>query len=110
LRTPAGTECRYYYEDFHRGRQQRECRLILANRDSLDWQPDICAACAVPAILRANGSPHLRLHLGVRKQLRLFTRLDVRASCAVHGREIDNPYLGCPDCAAELLGGHDATG
>ena len=41
---------------------------------------------------------------------RLFTRLDVRASCAVHGREIDNPYLGCPDCAAELLGGHDATG
>lgn len=103
MRTPAGTECRYYYEDFHRGREQQECRLILANRASLPWKPTYCAKCPVPAILRANGSAHLRLELTVRKRFGLFTSLDVRAHCARHAADIADPYRGCDACASELL-------
>ncbi len=25
---PAGQECRFYYQDFHRGRSEQECRLV----------------------------------------------------------------------------------
>ena len=28
MRTPAGTECPYYYADYYRGRSKQECRLI----------------------------------------------------------------------------------
>jgi hypothetical protein len=101
MRTPAGTECRYYYEDFHRGRATRECRLILASRHSLAWQPGLCARCAVPAVLRANGSGDLRLELTVRKRLLLWTRLDLGAYCVRHSLVIEDPYRGCPVCTAD---------
>ncbi|MFN2115962.1 MAG: hypothetical protein ACK2T6_09605 [Anaerolineae bacterium] len=102
MRTPAGTECKYYYEDFHRGREKQECRLIQANRRSLPWEPGLCAKCPVPEILRANGSPNLRLELTVRKKLGLFTAMDVEAHCSEHGRRIDDPIRGCAECALEL--------
>ena len=31
MRTPANTECPYYYEDFYRGRSTQECRLVGRN-------------------------------------------------------------------------------
>jgi hypothetical protein len=104
MRTPAGTECRFYYEDFHRGRATQECRLILHNRRSLPWAPDMCAKCPVPEILRANGSPDLRLELTARKRFGLFRTLDVTAHCLRHGCEIDNPIRGCRSCADDLPG------
>lgn len=104
MRTPAGTDCRYYYEDFNRGRQTQECRLIKANPRSLPWAPGLCAKCRVPEILRANGSPDLRLELTVRKTLGLFTRLSVEAYCARHGQAIADPMRGCQACASELGG------
>jgi hypothetical protein len=102
MRTPAGTQCHYYYEDFHRGREQQECRLIRANRRSLPWEPGLCSKCPVPEILRANGSPDMRLELTVKKKLGLFISMDVEAHCVRHGRRIENPILGCAECAAEL--------
>src|SRR5688572_8219728 len=30
MRTPAGKECDFYYEDFHRGRELQECRIQKA--------------------------------------------------------------------------------
>jgi hypothetical protein len=104
MRTPAGTECRHYYQDFHRGRELQECRLILGNRESVPWRPELCAQCQVPAVLRANGSPDLRLRLTVRKRLGLFTRLELEARCTAHDRIIEDPYVGCPECAHELPG------
>jgi hypothetical protein len=101
MRTPAGSECRYYYEDFHRGRQTQECRLVKANRQSLPWTPDLCAKCPVPAILRANGSPDLRLEATVRKRFGLLRRLDVGAYCLRHASEVEDPIRGCAACVAE---------
>jgi hypothetical protein len=101
LRTPAGTECRYYYEDFHRGRQTQECRLIERTRrsgDSLPWTPDLCEKCNVPAIIRANGSKDLRLKLSVQKRFGLFKSLKLVVRCAAHDEIIADPMRGCARC------------
>ena len=101
MRTPAGVECRYYYEDFNRGRQQQECRLIAQNRRSLPWTPDLCAKCPVPAVLRANGSPDLRLELTVTKRFGWLKGLKLEAYCLKHVVDVRDPLVGCPLCAAE---------
>ncbi len=61
MRTPAGTECPFYYEDFHRGREHQECRLIERTPDGGKYTPDLCARCRVPRILQANACEHMVL-------------------------------------------------
>jgi hypothetical protein len=100
MRTPAGTQCRHYYEDFNRGRQTQECRLIKRNPASLPWRPEDCAKCSVPDILRANGSPDLRVELTIEKRFGFFRRLSTEAYCLAHVRGVDDPRKGCPDCQA----------
>lgn len=102
MRTPAGTDCRYYYEDFHRGRETQECRLVKGNPRSPTWSPDMCERCPVPEILRANGSPNMRLELVERRRFGLFKRLEVEAYCLKHAREIEDPIVGCDACNAEM--------
>jgi hypothetical protein len=102
MRTPAGEECRYYYEDFNRGREIQRCRLIETNRRSLPWQPSDCARCEVPAILRANGSPDLRLEATIIKRFGFLRRVKVEAYCLEHIAAVDDPYRGCEQCRAEL--------
>ncbi len=109
MRTPAGTDCRFYYEDFHRGRQTQECRLILRNRRSLPWAPDLCAKCPVPEILRANGSPDLRLEATVHKRFGLLRTLSVEAYCLRHVIEVEDAIRGCPQCADEVGGARSET-
>lgn len=104
MRTPAGNECRHYYEDFNRGRQTQECRLIKQNPGSLPWTPGLCAKCSVPEVLRANGSPELQLALTVKKRFGLLTAMDLQARCRKHGIAVPDPIRGCPACAAESGG------
>lgn len=104
MRTPAGTECDYYYEDFNRGRSIQECR-IPKNENSAHWKPEYCAKCQVPGILRANASPDLILELNIKQTLLGFGRkLEVRAWCRRHEVDIEDPYIGCPICAEERPG------
>lgn len=105
MRTPAGKECRFYYRDFHRGRNVQECRLVKENPDSLRWRPSDCANCPIPDILQANASRFLELKLTIRPRLLgLGRRNDVKASCLRHHIEIENPYVGCPKCNEERPG------
>lgn len=105
MRTPAGKECRYYYQDFHRGRNIQECRLIKDNPESRRWQPQDCAKCPVPDILNANSSKDLQLTLTVKTApLGLFRRLEVTAHCLRHNIPIEDSYTGCPKCNAERPG------
>ena len=76
--TPAGKECRFYYQDYFRGRSEQECRLIKANPRSPKWRPKDCATCPVPDILIAN--------------------------CSLHLIDVEKPEAGCPKCAAERPG------
>jgi hypothetical protein len=105
MRTPAGTECAHYYEDFNRGRAIQICRLAQANPESMAWEPRDCSNCPVPAILRANGSPHLELKLTIKRGfLGLGRKLEVSAFCSKHLIEVEEPKVGCPQCSAERPG------
>jgi hypothetical protein len=98
MRTPAGTECKYYYEDFHR-RNYQECRLIARNPDSLSWTPDLCSQCAVPRILQANLCPHMLLKATVVRRLLVQRRVVVEAFCEAKQVNVTEPMVGCGHCA-----------
>ena len=102
---PAGQECRFYYQDFHRGRSEQECRLIESNPESADWRESDCSICAAPEILRANNSPDLVLQAMVKKGILGMNRhVKVTASCSRHLIEVPKPHVGCPKCAKEKPG------
>lgn len=104
MKTPAGQECKFYYADFHRGRNRQECRLLQGAPHSPAWRPSDCAQCQVPQILGHNASPYLELtgkvKLGV---LGLRRRMEVSARCSKHNLPLKDPHIGCPMCAAEQL-------
>jgi len=103
--TPAGRECRFYYQDYHRGHSEEECRLIRNNPRSADWQPKDCFNCPVPDILKANSSPDLVLEATVKKGvLGMGRRVVVKAFCSKHLIDVDRPEIGCPRCALEKPG------
>ncbi len=110
MRTPFGQECKYYYADFHRGRDQQTCRLVEANPASEAWQPDLCRDCPVPGILRANACEHLILTGRVVKGFLGFGRkMLIEAHCRKTDRPVSEPHIGCGEChandhLAELFG------
>jgi hypothetical protein len=108
--TPAGDECRFYYEDFHRGRSTQECRLIGRNPESEPWEPSLCGTCPVPGILKANASPHLALEGKVVRRFFFLKRVEVYAVCSKHLIELEDPYVGCPLCRAEAPGAEAILG
>ena len=102
MKTPAGRECHYYYEDFHRGRNRQECRLLLHATRQAAWRPTDCARCPVPDILWANASPDLHLTATVNTGfLGIGRHVSVTAICKKHERIIEDPYVGCHQCARE---------
>lgn len=103
--TPAGKECRFYYQNFHRGRSEQECRLIDANPRSDDWRPQDCSNCPVPGILLANSSPDLVLEGVIKSGMLGFNRrVEVTAFCSKHLIDVPEPHVGCPQCAREKPG------
>ncbi|MEL6525666.1 MAG: hypothetical protein AAFQ07_08145 [Chloroflexota bacterium] len=98
MRTPAGKECKHYYEDFHRGRNVQECRLIKQNPDSKRWQPNDCEKCPVPDILLANADPDMALTLTITSGFLGFGRnFEVTAKSLRDGTPIEDPYVGKVD-------------
>ncbi|MCP5097363.1 MAG: hypothetical protein GY943_17600 [Chloroflexi bacterium] len=105
MRTPAGKECRFYYQNFHRGHSDQECRLIMANSRSPEWRVHDCSNCPVPDILLANSSPDLVLEGTVKSGLLGFNRrVEVTAFCSKHLIDVPTPHVGCPQCALEKPG------
>lgn len=103
--TPAGTVCRYYYADYFRGRERRECRLIGQNPKSEPWRPELCQGCPVPGILRANACPNLVLEAEVVKRLFGLRRdVVVDAVCSKYLVEVPEPHVGCGHCHEERPG------
>ncbi|MCA0453135.1 MAG: hypothetical protein LCI00_04085 [Chloroflexi bacterium] len=105
MRTPAGKDCQHYHEDFHRGKNVQECRLVKDNPASLRWKPSDCKNCPIPEILNANASQYLELELTIKpKLLGLGRQNEVKASCLKHRISISDPYVGCPKCNEERPG------
>ena len=105
MRTPAGKECKFYHEDFHRGRNIQECRLAKGNPESMPWKPVDCSHCPIPDMLAANASPYLELKLTIKPRLLGLGRmLVVDAVCLRHHIPIEDPYVGCPKCNEDRPG------
>lgn len=101
MKTPAGTECIYYYEDFARGARRQICR-VPKHPHSLRWEPTDCARCPVPGILASNSSPHLDIRIRIRRgTLGVGRRVDAEVWCSEHGPVITDAHVGCPECNAE---------
>lgn len=99
MKTPAGSECQYFYGNYYRGQNQEECRLV-----GPAWTADLCRTCPVPAILRANGCEYMRLRPTLARSLRTVFRRRVRVStyCEKSGRSLFDPHLGCGECHPPL--------
>jgi hypothetical protein len=103
MRTPAGTECPYYFEDYFRGRERQECRLIDRTPNGGEWQPSLCQECPVPSIVRANACEHLVLEARVRSRLLgLSKSVEVSAVCTRSLEEVAEPHIGCGRCHLDL--------
>lgn len=99
MRTPYGKECKYYYADYFRGKNQQECRLIQANPDSEPWKPALCQTCPIPDILLANACPNLALHARVgRTMFGLLQQVEVEAACREYRVQVNRPKVGCGHC------------
>jgi hypothetical protein len=94
MKTPAGTECPYFYGDYYRGRNTEECRLLKR------WTRDLCQTCPVPSISRANACEFLKLTATVARPISsLFQRrVLISAYCEKTKRSVTEPHIGCGEC------------
>ncbi len=95
MKTPAGTECKYFYGDYYRGRDHEECRLV-----GTAWTRDLCRTCPVPAIDRANACEFMTLKAEIARPLTAAFQRRVRVAtyCEKTHRSGFDPYIGCGEC------------
>lgn len=99
MRTPAGSECKFFYGNYFRGRKQEECRLIGNAPPPHHWTPDICAKCPIPGILRANACENIEYKAQVQRSLfGLIKRVEVTAYCSKSQQFVPEPHIGCGQC------------
>jgi hypothetical protein len=99
MRTPAGKECRYFYGNYHRGREIEECRLLQDASPRLVWKPELCNNCPVPEILLNNACEHLVLQPSLGRAFP-FVKQNVKVTtfCIKTQREGFDPNIGCGEC------------
>lgn len=90
--------CDFFFEDYFRGREKQECRLLERSRGPHgQWNIGLCRTCPVPKILQANRCPNIVLE--ARIETRLFRRrVQVAAFCTHSMREVEQPMIGCGEC------------
>lgn len=101
MRTPAGSECKFFYGNYFRGRKSEECRLIGNAPAPHHWTPDLCAKCPVPGIFLANSCEHMELSAKVQRSLFGFIKgVKVSAYCHKSKSTVAEPHVGCGQCHA----------
>lgn len=99
MRTPNGIECVYFYGNYFRGKSEEECRLIGRQKAPKNWTPDLCLACPVPGILRANACKNLSFTPTIGKKWFLGKRrVSVVAFCSKSNTIVRTPQVGCGLC------------
>jgi hypothetical protein len=99
MKTPVGIECKYFFGDYHRGKNREECRLLSSSSPPLPWQPKFCSNCPVPEILRANSCEHMQLTpILIRPFPFLTQQVQVQAYCQKTKKDVKEPQIGCGEC------------
>jgi hypothetical protein len=99
MKTPAGSECSFFYGDYHRGREIEECRLLKNSTPPQRWEPRLCFTCPVPGIQRANACEHMQLSAEVVRPFFVLPRkVKISAYCTKSNRAVSEPHIGCGEC------------
>jgi hypothetical protein len=99
MKTPAGTECKYFYADYFRGKEKEECRLLASASPPLAWKAQMCFTCPVPEILLANACPYMVLHPRLGRSFPFIRQqVQIRAYCTKTERGVAEPHIGCGEC------------
>lgn len=96
-------DCRFFFGDYHRGKNREECRLLDANPNNrIPWRRKHCDSCPVPGILRETNCPSLALEAQLKRRFpwgASWARVEVTlAVCTEHILELSDPRH-CPRCA-----------
>lgn len=99
MKTPAGKECKFFYGDYYRGRNNEECRLLSSSSPSLTWKPELCFSCPVPGILIANACETMVLRPRMVRPFP-FLKKEIRVDtyCTKTNRTGFDPHIGCGEC------------
>jgi hypothetical protein len=104
VKTPFGFDCPYFFGpyffgDYYRGRSREECRLLLPGSQSSRWSVNLCRACPVPGIVRANSCPNLSLSGLISSGfLGLGKKMVISAYCTLSKSIVSEPHIGCGQC------------
>jgi hypothetical protein len=100
MKTPFGADCKFYYADFHRGRNTQECRLLHNQK----WTPALCKNCPAPRIQLANACEHLTLTARIDNGfLGLNRHVVISAFCSKSVQNVKEPAIGCGQCHGAKL-------
>jgi hypothetical protein len=99
MRTPAGKECRYFYGDYYRGRNNEECLLLKSTNPPLPWKAELCSSCPVPEILMANACTNMEFSARLDRPFP-FTKqkVGIIPVCRKTGKTGFDPHVGCGNC------------
>jgi hypothetical protein len=99
MKTPAGTECEFFYGNYHRGQSSEECRLLGRKQKDQQWSRDLCFTCPIPRIQLANSCKNMIYHAVVRKKMFGFKRqVQISAYCSKNHIDVKTPEIGCGEC------------
>ncbi len=91
--------CEFYFEDYYRGREKQECRLLARSNRLKGWTVGLCRSCPAPRIRRANRCPDMILEARIDTGfLGLGRKIVVEAFCTRTMREVMEPMIGCGEC------------
>jgi hypothetical protein len=96
--------CEFFYEDYHRGSERQECRLLARTRQAREWNIGLCRTCPVPRIRQANRCPDMILDARIESSvLGLRRHVVVAAFCTRTMKDVKDPRVGCGECHQDYL-------
>ena len=98
MKTPAGRECTYFYGNYHRGRNDEECRLMPDGERQ--WTSKLCQTCPMPGYQRANNCEHMRYQARIEREWQNLwqPRVKITANCVKSATSVKDPHIGCGQC------------
>jgi hypothetical protein len=99
MKTPYGFECKFFYGNYFRGKNDEECRLLNLSSGHGGWTSKLCKDCPAPKIQRANGCDFLQYQGKIAGGfLGLSPHIEVSNYCIKTNVVVNNAYIGCKDC------------
>ncbi len=98
MKTPAGKECSFFYGNYHRGRNDEECRLMPDGKRG--WNSKLCTGCPMPGYQQANNCASMRYRANIEQNWKtLFVKkVKITAWCEKSKNAVADPHIGCGQC------------